>query len=86
MRIEGEDDGGTAEPLRLIARAGNERLMPAMDAVEVADRDGRGTEVERLPRLEAMESQGGAPYGASGGSVRSMMDVSRPPLSAALSR
>ncbi len=42
VRVEGERDGGAAEGAGGVDHAAEEVLVPAVDAVEIADREGRG--------------------------------------------
>src|SRR3546814_7037683 len=39
MRVEGRDDRGAAVILRMMHRAADDRLMPGVEAVEIAERD-----------------------------------------------
>ena len=87
MRVEGRDDRGKPLVLRMMDRAADDRLMPGVKAVEIAERDHPAAQ-GRFDAAVAVEADHGAEIeggGVSGTSPALSTRIALPPIAARIS-
>ena len=87
MRVEGRDDRGAPLVLRMAHRAADDRLMPGVEAVEIAECDHPAAQ-GALDALMAVEADHGAEIdggGVSGTSPALSTRIALPPMAARIS-